>query len=175
MDFTDQPFPGWNIALIWTFILFFTARELLRLDWPERTPARVVELALLYILGIGGFGGVIGGFLHIFAGDSLAASIGWPTGNPFQLEVGFASIGIGVIGFLCFWRREFWLPTVIARSIFSLGAGVTHVVDLIERGNFAPGNAGPILYVDFLVPMILIALTWLHFRERGRLNSDDRR
>jgi hypothetical protein len=38
---------------------------------------------------IGMAGGGIGGFFgHVFISDSVAESIGWPTGNPFQLEVG---------------------------------------------------------------------------------------
>lgn len=169
MDWVNGPFPGWNIVLIWAFILFFIARDLLKLNRQERTPARFVETSLLYILGIGGFSGIVSGLLHIILGDQLAESIGWPSDNLFQWEVGFASIAIGAIGCLCFWRRDFWLPVVIARSIFALGAGLTHIVDLFGRGNYALGNAGPVLYAAFLVPMILTALMWLHKSyERGR-------
>ena len=104
------------------------------------------------------------GFLHIFVGEQLADGIGWPAGNLFQWEVGFASIAIGVIGYMCFWRRDFWLPTVIARSVFAWGAGITHVADIVGRGNFAELNAGPILYIDFLVPVVLVALITLYKR-----------
>lgn len=96
----------------------------------------------------------------------LAESIGWPAGNPFQLEVAFANLAIGVLGALAFWRRDVWLPYIIAGSIFAWGAGITHVLDLMQHNNFAPNNAGPILYADFLVPVARILL--YVYRQRGR-------
>ena len=169
-DLIEGPFPGWNIALNWALIIFFILAHLSRLKREERTRPRIVEIALLYILGIGGFSSIISGFLHLIYGDELAESIGWQAGNPFQWEVGFANIALGVIGYMCFWRRDFWLPTVIARTIFAWGAGITHVVDIVERGNFAPGNAGPILYVDFLVPIVwLVLLTFYKRYEKAGL------
>jgi hypothetical protein len=59
------------------------------LDKSSRSRERKIETFLLYLFGIGVAGGGIGGFFgHFFISDSVAESIGWPTGNPFQLEVG---------------------------------------------------------------------------------------
>ena len=55
MDWIRGPFPGWNIAFIWTIILFFIVAHLLRLGREERTAPKIVETTLFYILGIGGF------------------------------------------------------------------------------------------------------------------------
>jgi hypothetical protein len=40
--------------------------------------------------------------------------------------------------------------------VFLVGAGVTHVVDLVAHGNTAPSNTGPVLYGDFLKPALLL-------------------
>jgi hypothetical protein len=58
-------------------------------DKSSRSRERKLETFLLYLFGIGVAGSGIGGFFgHVFISDSVAESIGWPTGNPFQLEVG---------------------------------------------------------------------------------------
>jgi len=94
-------------------------------------------------------------FGHILFADQVAESIGWATGSGFQRELAFAAIGIGLIGALGTWRQDMWLPFIIAKSTFMLGAGLTHVLDILHSGNLAPGNAGPVLYWDFLLPLIL--------------------
>jgi hypothetical protein len=99
--------------------------------------------------------------MHFFFSDMVASSIGWPPGSPFQKEVAGANLAVGLLGFLGFWRRDFWLPYVIAKSAFLWIAGITHVLDLVQNQNFAPGNAGPTLYMDFLWPVIYVLLLWL--------------
>ncbi len=125
----------------------------------QRTVRYLAELILMYSLGVAGFKAIFGGFvMHFFFADMLAESIGWPAGNPFQTEVAFANLALGVVGALCFFRRDFWLPVIIAGTIFSVGAGITHLMDIAHSGNFAPNNAGAILYADFLIPIMRIAL-----------------
>jgi hypothetical protein len=71
----------------------------LGLDSSSRPRERRLELFLLYLFGIGVAGSGIGGFFgHVFLSDQVAESIGWPTGNPFQLEVGVANLAIGILG-----------------------------------------------------------------------------
>ena len=112
----------------------------------------------MYVLGVTGAIGMSNAVAHIvFAGD-IAASIGWPADNPFQTEVGFANLAIGIVGFACFWRYDFWLPAIIAKAAFAWGAGVTHVQDLVGTGNLASNNSGPILAWDFLLPAVAITL-----------------
>ena len=69
------------------------------LDKSSRSRERKIETFLLYLFGIGVAGSGIGGFFgHFFISDSVAKSIGWPTGNLFQLEVRFANLAIGIPG-----------------------------------------------------------------------------
>jgi Family of unknown function (DUF6790) len=36
----------------------------------------------------------------------VAESIGWPAGNPFQLEVGVANLAVGILGIVAMGRRD---------------------------------------------------------------------
>ena len=122
-----------------------------------------IELLLMYSMGIAGFRGIFSGFvIHLFFADQVAESIGWAAGSPFQTEVAFANLAVGVLGAATFWRRDFWLPFLIVSSIVGWGAGFTHVLDIVRTGNHAPNNAGPILYTDFLMPLARIVLYVLY-------------
>ena len=100
--------------------------------------------------------------------DSIAASIGWEAGSPFQLELGFASLGTAILGILCLWLRGwFWLAPIVSRSVFLLGAAYVHLADILATGNLAPGNAGPILLYDIGVPLLAIGLFIAHVRLGG--------
>lgn len=120
----------------------------------------IVEIFLMSFLvisvGIGGIWAFIG---HAFLSAQVAASIGWAAGSRFQLEVAFANLSIGLLGILCYWiRGNFWTATVISSSIFLLGAAYIHIINIFQFANYAPGNAGPVLYMDIIGPVILIVL-----------------
>jgi 4-amino-4-deoxy-L-arabinose transferase-like glycosyltransferase len=133
----------------------------LSLDKSSQSRERKLEIFLLYLFGVGVAGSGIGGFFgHYFISDSVAESIGWPTGNPFQLEVGFANLAVGILGIVAMGRRDgFREATVIAVTVFGVGATIVHARDIIETGNLAPGNTlqnvgnllKPALLIGFLV------------------------
>ena len=87
------------------------------------------------------------------------------------MELAFAAIGIGIIGFGGFWNRSFWLPFIIAKTSFMLGAGITHIIHTVQDNNFSPSNTGIVLYWDFLLPVILIALYIFYRREQSALQQ----
>jgi hypothetical protein len=124
----------------------------------EKTP--FAETLLLYTLIICvGVSGILGFYYHAFKADWTAKYIGWATGNPFQFEIAVANLGTGICGILCIWFHDgFWLATIIAYSVFSLGAAYGHIVEIKKAKNYAPGNAGPVLYYDIIVPIVLICL-----------------
>lgn len=157
--------PGWNLLIPLLAIVVFSALH----RWldRERGAGRTPETVLLYSIGIVGFNGVVAFLVHTVWADPAAASIGWAPGSPFQQEVAGANLAIGLIGFLGFWRRDFWLPFLIAKLIFGWTAGAVHVADLVAHGNVAPNNAGPILAWDFLLPVALLSLYAFIRRERG--------
>lgn len=143
------------------FVLSFVVAGLhIYLDKQPRTGKRVAEILLLWLLVINtGFGGIYAFMGHAFAANEVAESIGWPTGNPFQTEVAVANLAIGTLGILCYWiRGNFWTAAVIATSIWLLGAAAIHVREMVEAGNYNPGNAGVVFYMDIIGPLLLIAL-----------------
>jgi hypothetical protein len=149
-----------EMTYIFITITIIAALLNLFLSKTPKTVNRVFEVFLVWFLfimvGIGSIWAFIG---HVFLSDLIAATIGWPAGNPFQLEVGVANLSYGILGLLCLkFRDNFLLATVIAVSIFYLGAAYIHITNIMQTGNLAPGNAGYALIIDILVPIILICL-----------------
>jgi hypothetical protein len=149
--------------------LIFSAVALMRLREP-RTPAWVVEKLLawhvFFCIGIGNLYNFV---MHVFFGEMAARFIGWAD-SPFQLEVGMASLGFAVVGLLAAFRSfDLRLASIIGPSVFTLGAAVGHIQQMITAHNFAPGNAGIIFWTDILVPVFGFTLLWLQHR-LGRPN-----
>lgn len=153
-----------EMTYIFILITVIAALVNLFLSKTPKTINRVFEVFLIWFLfimiGIGCVWAFIG---HVFMSNFVAATIGWPAGNPFQLEVGVANLSFGVLGLLCLKLRDnFLLATVIASSIFLLGAGYIHITNIMQTGNLAPGNAGFALYFDILMPILLVVLYILY-------------
>ena len=78
-----------------------SAIALLRAPKPLTAPVVVEALFrwfLFFSIGVSYFYNFV---MHTFFGEMAAKFIGWAD-SPFQLEVGFASLGFAVIGFLAF-------------------------------------------------------------------------
>ncbi|STY28547.1 Uncharacterised protein [Legionella wadsworthii] len=102
--------------------------------------------------------------MHVFFGDFTAHFIGWPQ-SPFQMEVGFASLGIAVNGFISFKNNiAFRAATIIVPALFLWGAACVHLYQMIAAHNFEPGNAGTIFWTDILMPIIAFVLLGLQYR-----------
>ena len=83
------------LGLLASAIALWQARQ-------PRTAAVVVEALFSYFLLFSiGVSSLYNFVLHIFFGKLAAAFIGWED-SPFQLEVGFASLGFAVLGLLAF-------------------------------------------------------------------------
>lgn len=116
---------------------------------------RLLRYLFLFPLGIQGLWAFVG---HVFFAEQAAASIGWPN-TPFQYEVGVANLGLGLAAIYAAFRGfDARLAVAIAAACFLIGAGIIHLVDIVEKGNFAPGNAGPIMVTDFLTPIAVLVL-----------------
>lgn len=116
---------------------------------------RLLRYLFLFPLGVQGLWAFVG---HVFFAEEAAASIGWPN-TPFQYEVGVANLGLALASFYAAFRGfEARLAAALAASCFLVGAGIIHIVDIVAKGNFAPGNAGPIMVTDFLTPIVILVL-----------------
>lgn len=141
-------------------IIIFVAAVLAAVIHTLVGTANIVETFLFYFLVIDvGGAGVFSFSGHFFRSDEVAGYIGWPAGNPFQKEVAFANLALGVLGFMCIWiRGQFWTATVVAASVFLFGAAIVHIIEIKRKGNLSPGNAGLILFSDVAKPLVLIGL-----------------
>ncbi len=125
----------------------------------------VANSLLAWLLGVQvGLGGIWAFLGHYFKSDEIAGYIGWPPGNPFQKEIAFTNLGLGICGILSFllrhteWQNGFWLATIVVTTVFLGGAFSVHVADIKKSGNTNPGNAGPVFFADILVPVVLWVL-----------------
>lgn len=149
----------WVPLLAWLAAIVAAILMVLRGPRPI-TVGRVVEQLLRYILafpvGLMGLWAFMG---HVFFAEQAAASIGWAP-SPFQFEVGMANLGIGLAGLIgAFFGSPGYRAAVgVVMLGFLGGAGVGHVVQIEQTGNLAAGNAGPILYTDFLTPLAVLGL-----------------
>jgi hypothetical protein len=158
-----------NFTLTFLLIgLIASGIALLRAPKPRTAPVVVEALFswfLFFSIGVSFFYNFV---MHTFFGEMSAKFIGWAN-SPFQLEVGFASLGFAVVGFLAF-RRSFdlRLAAVVGPALFLLGAAAGHAYQMISAGNFAPGNAGTIFYTDILIPVLGFLFLWLQRRYERR-------
>ena len=131
------------------------------LDKRANTTARRIELVLIYLLAISvGANGLGGAFGHLFLSDTVAEGIGWPAGSPFQLEMGFANLTLGILGLVAVSQRGgFRTATIIATTVLGLGATSVHLLDIAEHGNLAAGNTLQNIG-NLLDPILLVGLTW---------------
>ena len=138
------------------------------LDPVIQTRQQRLELFLIFLFGLGVAGsGIANAFGHLFLSDLVATSIGWETGSPFQLEMGFANLAFGVLGLIAVGRRDgFREAAVIGVTVMSLGATAVHLIDIAETGNLAPGNTLQNV-INILKPAFLIGFL-IASRRAGR-------
>ncbi len=133
---------------------------------PKPLGISVVADALFsyYLLFTIGISGLVNFVAHVVFGDFSAEFIGWPQ-SPFQAEVGVASLGIGIAGVIAFRASlPFRFATLIPPAVFSLGAAVGHIYQIIVAKNFSPGNVGVVLPSNFLIPTVGFVLLWLSYK-----------
>ena len=122
--------------------------------------------------------GVVGFFtfaFHVFDPERAAQVIGWQT-SPFQYEVGIADLVAGVLGVLAFWGSHgFRLAATIGIAVWLWGDAVGHVRQIILAHNYEPGNAGPWLWTDVLVPAVMIVALCASGRSKAAAASGPRR
>jgi hypothetical protein len=135
--------------------------DLMRRPRPWSRP-EIIEALLAYFLlfsvGVSFFYNFV---MHVFFGEMAARFIGWAD-SPFQAEVGYASLGFSILGFLAFrGSNDMRFAAVLGPAAFLWGAAAGHIHQIMTTGNLAAGNAGPILYTDILLPVIGLVLVWL--------------
>ncbi|AJY47587.1 DUF6790 family protein [Martelella endophytica] len=145
-----------------TFFVLGLIVAAVRIGMRPGVPGGAVEALLAWFLffsiGVSFFYNFV---MHVFFGKMAASFIGWAD-SPFQAEVGYASLGFAVVGFLAFaGGRGLRVAAIVGPTFFLWGAAIGHVLDMVRAHNFAPGNAGVIFWTDILLPVFGLALLWL--------------
>jgi len=142
---------GWIAGLVAMFVTGST-----------KDVSSAAYILLLYQLIVTvGLTGILGAYGHLFMGKRVARSIGWQEGTLFQVELGYCSLGMGLLGVMSFWYRDnFWLATIIFTTVFLVGAAMVHIKEMLKKGNFKPGNTITTI-PDFLIPITLFVLWFL--------------
>jgi hypothetical protein len=150
-----------NYVLICLVVgLIASAMAIARAQRPLSGAVVVDKLLAWYVLFNIGVMYLVNFVFHVFFGQLAAAFIGWAD-SPFQVEVGTASLGFSVAGFIAaFASYDRRLVAVVAPSVFMLGAAVGHIYQMVAAHNFAPGNAGIIFYLDIILPVFGFVLLW---------------
>ena len=160
---------------VWTLLLALLLGALqTRQQW---TLSRWSEASLLWIaFWVLGFGGVYGFIMHLVFGTFSAEQIGWPN-SPFQYEVAYANLMIGILCYSSFLyrKRDYLLASMVAFASWLFADGVGHVVSLVVFKKNAASNAGAVLYTDLLTPLLVILLLWISRDERRRLSGQRQR
>jgi hypothetical protein len=138
--------------------------SLLRKPKPLKINTVAEAFLSYYMLFPVGISNLINFVFHVFFGDTAAKFIGWEN-SPFQAEVGFASLGVGIAGVIAYKASlPFRVATFIPPAAFSLGAAGGHIYQMIAAHNFSPGNVGLVLPSDILIPIIGLVSLWLSFK-----------
>ena len=108
-----------------------------------------------------GFGFLWAFVFHAFVQQIAATSIGWKP-SPFEWELAWAELGIAFVALLSLARGyELRLAVTLIVAIFSFGAAAQHIQQILCCQNYAPGNAGLILWVnDIALPVVLLFLAY---------------
>jgi hypothetical protein len=154
---------GYNFTL--TFLVMGLLASIIAIGTHRQIVTRPVIVEALiswfvfFSIGVSDF---YNGIAHTVFAEESARFIGWAN-SPFQQEVGFASFGFALIGFVAFkgsWQTR--ACAILGSSCFLVGAAGGHVYQMIAAGNYAPGNAGIMFYSDVFLPVFGWVLLYLN-------------
>lgn len=133
---------------------------------------RVTEIVLVWMLVVlVGISGIIAAVFHLALPEFSASAIGWED-SPFQREVGFADLGIGIAGVLCArFRHGFWWATSIITGVFLFGDGIGHIYEMQTAANNAQANTGLVLITDLFIPITLLVLLTIYSTTHNRSDT----
>lgn len=128
----------------------------------ERTVERAGRLLLRWVLV--GYCGIpmIGVALLVLVHPSEAAEVlGFAAGNPFELFLGWAYLGMAVVATLSLrYRDRYLVAPALLWAIFFAGATGVHVGDYRAAGVLTHGSLLQLFVAHGLVSVLLVAGLW---------------
>jgi hypothetical protein len=158
---------NWFI-LLFVIAMWTTIAKLRRFRF-ERKPVNAAYVAwgelLFYVVGIGF---IYAGIFHAYFQQLAAPGIGWQP-SPFEYELGWIEIPLGLVAAMSLWRGfEFRLAASILFVVFSFAAAAQHLQEMVCCHNYAIDNAGPVLWgLDIALPLLVLVLAALSTAERA--------
>lgn len=150
-----------------TFLIIGLIAGLMSLgNKPKPRSMNVIAEALLsyYMLFAIGINNIVNFVFHVFFGDMAAQFISWGQ-SPSQAEVGYASLGMGIVGIMAFRAGlPFRVAAYIPPAVFSLGAVGVHIYHMIVSHNYSPSNVGLVLPTDIILPAVGFILLYLSYK-----------
>lgn len=157
------PISFMNLNIVLSLVLFFASLlipflQILFIDKYFRfqnIPEILLKYALFFNVGCLFIVGSAGQFLYA---PEIAAGVGWGW-SPFQYELAFSELGLGIVGLLApLFRKGFWLATIIASSVWLMGGSAVHLYSLWYEGNAAITTANFVIIWNIVIAFWLIGL-----------------
>lgn len=116
--------------------LIFSGVGIARTSRSLKAPVVVEQLFFWFIFFSIGVAYCYNGVVHIIGHEMAAALIGWAD-SPFQIELGFASLGIGLVGLIAPWKSiHMRFAVIVPAACFLWGAAGVHIHSMNYRGQF---------------------------------------
>jgi hypothetical protein len=133
----------------------------------EKNAEAISETFLQYTLFLNiGCAFVVGFAGQLLYGQEIARCVSWPA-SPFQYELGFSELALGILGLLSpLFTHQFWLATIICASVWLWGtAGVqlysvlsaTHSLAAVDFGTW--WNSALPFWLGFLYTLSMMYYT----------------
>ena len=137
----------------------------------RRTPRRVIELYLVWLMAFGGAWSIFGALGHLGPNSTdVAADIGYAP-SMFQWEVGWGDVVIGVLGLGCVRMRGQWLTAAVVALVFGYGGdAIGHIMQYVEHDNTEPDNVWAIPS-DIAQPLLAAVLLVVYRRLGARRDT----
>ncbi len=161
-------------VFLYSILPLLLSAGILLLDPSANSRQRRLEVPLILLFGLGvAASGIASFFGHFFYPNIVADSVGWSRGSPFQLEMAFANLSVGILGIVAAGRRDgFREATTIAVTVLGVGATIIHILDIVATGNLAAGNTIQNV-ANLIKPAFLIPLLIASRRAESSVSSDD--
>lgn len=131
-------------------------------------PEMMLKYSLFFNVGCLFIMGSTGQFLY---GQEISSFIGW-SWSPFQYELAFSELCLGILGLLSpLFNKEFWLATIIGSAVWLLGGSAVHLYYLFSQGNEAILNASFVIIWNIFIVLWLVAffvaqaLVWIKLHQ----------
>ena len=143
--------------------LIVAAVQVWRLARPRTaTDVSGIFLSTYLLYGVG-IAQILNFVMHSFFGDYAAKTIGWAQ-SPFQLELAFYSLGVGIAAIIVHGKRAGLpgkLAVVAAVTVFGYGAAGGHVYQMIVHHDYAANNTGLLLIMDIVISTLgVVFVIW---------------